>query len=108
MISYIKVKTITGCILSIGILTIHFLIPGALSLKEKRGRLKPVIARLRKQFNLSVAEMDRQDVWNEAVIACAVISTDAVQCQRVLQQAVRDFEDQWPDLTLLDDHLELM
>jgi uncharacterized protein YlxP (DUF503 family) len=43
----------------LAILTIHLHLPGCASLKEKRGRIKPIMTRLRREFNLSVAEMDR-------------------------------------------------
>jgi uncharacterized protein YlxP (DUF503 family) len=66
-------------------LTIHLHLPACSSLKEKRGRIKPLLARLRREFNISVAEMDLQDKWDEAIIACAVISSDAVTLQQSMQ-----------------------
>jgi hypothetical protein len=56
----------------IATLTIHLHLPGCASLKEKRGRIKPLIARLHREFNVSVAEMGLQDKWQEAVIVCAM------------------------------------
>ena len=53
----------------LGQLTIHLHLPACSSLKEKRGRLKPLLARLHKEFNVSVAEMDLQDKWTEAILA---------------------------------------
>jgi uncharacterized protein YlxP (DUF503 family) len=41
--------------MSIGILTLEIQLPGCKSLKEKRSRLKPLIARLHREFNVSVA-----------------------------------------------------
>jgi uncharacterized protein YlxP (DUF503 family) len=66
----------------VGILTVHLQLPGSSSLKEKRGRLKPLLARLQRQFNLSAAEMDRLDAWDEAVIASPVVGNDSVHVQR--------------------------
>ncbi len=66
-------------------LTIHLHLPGCASLKEKRGRILPFIARLRKEFNLSVAEIDRQDAHQQAVIGCALIGTDAAFLQSALE-----------------------
>ena len=56
-------------------LTIHLHLPACTSLKEKRGRIKPLMSRLRRDFNISVAEMDLQDRWQEAVIGCAMIGS---------------------------------
>ena len=60
----------------LGILTLHLHIPGCKSLKEKRSQLKPLLSRLHKEFNISVAEMDAHDVWQSTVIACAVVGND--------------------------------
>ncbi|HLO17425.1 MAG TPA: DUF503 domain-containing protein, partial [Anaerolineales bacterium] len=57
-------------------LTIHLHLPGCASLKEKRGRIKPLIARLHREFNISVAELDLQDKWQEAVITCAMVGNE--------------------------------
>ena len=92
----------------IGILTLHFFILGCTSLKKKRSYIKPVLARLHRGFNISVAEVDRQDMWQESVIACALISNDHAYTQRALQQVVDFTENSWPDLELLEHHIELV
>ncbi len=94
--------------MSIGVLTLYFLIPGCTSLKEKRGRIKPVIARLHREFNLSVAEIDHQDQWQEATLACALVSNDGRHTQSALQNVTNYFASNWPDLTLVDQHIELI
>ena len=94
--------------MSLGLLTIHLMLPGCTSLKEKRGRLKPLIHRLHREFNLSVAEIDQQDNWQEAVIGCAMLSSDKDFTQRALQEVVSWVEHYWPDVSVLDDHLELL
>ncbi len=92
----------------IGVLTIHLHLPACSSLKEKRGRIKPLIARLHREFNVSVAEMDLQDKWREAVIACAMIGNDATQLQRSLQTVSKWVEANWPDGQIMDQAIELM
>jgi uncharacterized protein YlxP (DUF503 family) len=92
----------------IGILTIHLHLPACASLKEKRGRLKPLLARLQREFNVSVAEMDLQDKWQEAVIACALINSDSAQVQRSLQSVGKWVESHWPDGQVIDQKLELL
>ncbi len=94
--------------MSIGYLTLYLLLPGCTSLKEKRSRLKPLIARLHREFNISVAEMDRLDAWQEAVLACSLVSNDGRHTQRSLQKVVEWVETSWPDVSLIDDHLELL
>ena len=92
----------------VGLLTLHLELPGCASLKEKRSRLKPLLARLHREFNISVAELDRQDAWRETVIACALVSNDARHTQRSLQVVVDWVEKNWPDASLIDNHLEIL
>lgn len=44
------------------------------SLKEKRSILKPLLHKLHKEYNVSSAEVDKNEFWNESIIACALIS----------------------------------
>ena len=92
----------------VGILTIHLHLPGCASLKEKRGRLKPLLNQLHKKFNVSVAEMERQDMWQEAVIACALVNSDAKQIQRSLQTVAKWVEGNWTDGDVIDDRIEII
>jgi len=94
--------------MSIGLLTLHIFLPGCTSLKEKRSRIKPILARLQRQFNISIAEVDRQDAWQEAVLACVMVSNDAAFTQRALQEVLRFYESNWPDENLLSHRLELL
>ena len=88
-------------------LTIHLHLPGCASLKEKRGRIKPLMARLRREFNVSVAEMDLQDKWTEAVIACAMVNSDAVTLQQSLQSVAKWVEANWTDGDVIDQKIEI-
>lgn len=91
----------------IGLLTLHLSLRGCASLKEKRGRIKPLLTRLHREFNVASAELDLQDVWQDAVIGCATLSSDAVQNERLLQQIAGFVERNWPDLLIVDQHIEL-
>ncbi len=92
----------------LGLLTLHLHIPACKSLKEKRHRLKPLLTRLHKEFNISVAEMDLNDIWQDTVIGCAIISNDSAQAQRSLQTVVQWVESNWHDMTLIDEKIEII
>jgi uncharacterized protein YlxP (DUF503 family) len=94
--------------MTVGILHLHIHFPGCASLKEKRSRLKPLLARLHREFNISVAEVDYMDVWQAALIACALVSNDQNHTQRSLQQIAGWIEKNWPDVTLVDERIELL
>jgi uncharacterized protein YlxP (DUF503 family) len=90
---------ITACVLELGI-------PGSRSLKEKRGRILPLLAKLKSQFGLAVAEIARQDSRDSAAVACVAVSTDPAHNERVLQSALRWIEVHRPDLEIRDAQFE--
>ena len=92
----------------IGILSIHIYLPGCSSLKEKRSRIKPLITKLRRDYNLSVAEMDYHDVWQSAEIACVVISNKGPFTQQVLQKVLTFVEEYWRDVDVIDHQIEII
>jgi len=92
----------------LAILTIHLHLPTCASLKEKRGRLKPLISRLHREFNVSVAEMDLQDKWQEAVIACAMIGNDHSFLQSALGNVAKWVEANWTDGDVWDTKIEII
>jgi hypothetical protein len=92
----------------VGLLTLELHLPGCSSLKEKRSRLKPLLARLHREFNISAAEIDRQDAWQETLIACALVGNSTGHVQRSLQAVVKWVEEFWPDVELADDRIEIL
>ena len=89
-------------------LTIHLHLPACASLKEKRGRIKPLIARLHREFNLSVAEMDLQDKWQETVIGCAMIGNDHGHLESALQNVAHWVEGHWTDGDVIQQEIEII
>lgn len=77
-------------------------------IKEKRSKIKPVLTRLHREYNIATAEIGLQDVWQSAVIGCVTLSNDPAQNSRLLQQVVEFTERNWPDLPLVDHHIELI
>jgi uncharacterized protein len=77
----------------VGLLTLELHMPHAHSLKDKRQIVRSLKDRLRRHFNVAVAEMEYQDVWQRSIIGVVTLST-AVQhveesLQLVLQEADR-------------------
>ncbi len=94
--------------MSIGVLTLQIQLPGCKSLKEKRGRLKPLITRLHREFNISVAELDRLDTWDEATLGCVMISNNPHFSESFLQSIIHWLTKNWPDVSLIDDQIEII
>lgn len=92
----------------LALLTLHLRLPGCASLKEKRSRLLPLLNRLRREFNVSVAEIEAQDAWQRAIVGCAMLNTDAGRLDRALRQLVHWVETNWPEGEVVDDQIEIM
>jgi len=92
----------------IATLTIHLHIPGCSSLKEKRGYIKPLISRLHREFNISVAEIDLQDQWQEAVIGCAMVGNDRAFLESALQNVAKWMEGHWTDGDVIEQKIHLV
>jgi len=91
----------------VAVLIVELRLPGCASLKEKRGCLKPLLAALHKEFNVSAAEIERQDSHTAAVIACAVVSNDGRHAQQVLDGIPAWIEARRPDLQVVDQQLQM-
>lgn len=92
----------------IATLIIHLHIPGCASLKEKRGHIKPLIARLHREFNVSVAETDLQDKWQEAVLVCAMVGNERGHLESALQTVAKWVESHWTDGDVIEQRIQLV
>jgi hypothetical protein len=92
----------------IATLTIHLHLPTCASLKEKRGWIKPLISRLHREFNVSIAEMDLQDKWQEAVIVCAMVGNDPAFLRSALGNVAKWVEGHWTDGDVIDQKIEIL
>ncbi len=72
----------------VGLLEIDLSLPESHSLKEKRQILRSLLDGLRNRFNISAAEVERQDAWQRAVIGIAVVSNDTKFCVQVLNKVM--------------------
>lgn len=77
------------------------------SLKEKRQMLRQVKDRLSNDFNVSVAEVDHQDLWQLATLGVAMVSADAEHLQSALQQVVEAVRKIRP-AELVDHEMEIL
>ena len=92
----------------VGVCTIDLRLPGNGSLKDKRRVVKSIVARVTRQFNVSVAEVDDQDVWQRAVLGVACVSASASYAHGQLERVVHWIEDQRLDVELLDYEIEML
>ena len=75
---------------SVGVLTLELHLDGAHSLKDKRHTVKSLKDRLRNRFNVAVAEIDYQDLWQRALVSAVTVSSDRKHAEQVLQLVERE------------------
>ena len=92
----------------IGVCTIELYLPTVHSLKEKRSIVKSVVNRVRNEFNVSIAEVDRQDAWQSAIIGVASVSNDTAYTHGQLTKVVAWIENQRLDAELVNYHIEML
>jgi uncharacterized protein YlxP (DUF503 family) len=76
----------------IGLLTLEIHIPDARSLKDKRQVLRSLKDRLRQHFNVAVAELDHQDVWQRALVGIVTLSNDEQHVRESLDHVAAEAE----------------
>lgn len=84
-----------------------FFIPEPHSLKEKRAILKRMIDRTKNSYNVSIAEIDHQNVWQRTTIALAAVSSSKDAAEREVRRAIRFLESNpdWERTDLTIDYL---
>jgi len=76
----------------VGVLTLEIQIPYSHSLKEKRAVVRKVRDRIRARFNVAVAELDHQDVWQRATLGVVSISSSQQILETVFHQVLAEAE----------------
>jgi len=76
----------------VGVLTLEISLPYAHSLKEKRAVVRKIRDRLRSRFNVAVAEMDHQDVWQQATLGVVSISNSRPLLEDAFRQILAESE----------------
>jgi uncharacterized protein YlxP (DUF503 family) len=72
----------------VGVMSARLYLHGVTSLKDKRKIIKSVIERLKSRFNISISEVDHNDVKTSSVIAMAVVSNDTRFVNRQLDKII--------------------
>jgi uncharacterized protein YlxP (DUF503 family) len=73
----------------VGSLSLDVLLGDVSSLKAKRAVVRPILAELRRRFEVSVAETGNHDLHRRAELGVALVAADAAHCQEVLQACER-------------------
>ena len=94
--------------MNVGICKVKLRLPDNLSLKGKRQVVKSLIARLKNKFNVSVAEVEDNDLWQLATIGICFVSNDKRFTNEVLSKAVELVVNNQGDFEMLDYEIEIL
>jgi len=91
----------------IGLLTLDLHFPGARSLKDKRQALRSLEEKARHRFNVSIAEVEHQDLWQRARLAVVSVNTDHSHLESTLS-SVAGMAGMARDILLVDSQTEIL
>jgi uncharacterized protein YlxP (DUF503 family) len=90
----------------IGVCTIEMHIPDSGSLKDKRHALRSLKDKIRNKFNVSVAEVEDNDLWQKITLAVAAVSNDKSHLNKTLDHVLNMVRGV-PEISLLDYHIDI-
>lgn len=84
-------------------LEIQLIIYDSYSLKDKRRVLKSIMEKIRKRYNVSIAEIEDNEIWNKATLGVACVSNSLALCDQILNQVTNFIDqDQRVEITILE------
>ena len=92
----------------VGISQITLHLPECHSLKDKRQVIKSVLARARQRFEVAIAEVENQDLWQSAVLGVSCVSNSGQHADEILQHVVRYIEETRPDVQVTGTETEII
>jgi len=93
---------------NVGVCKVKLRLPDNLSLKGKRQVVKSVTARLKNKFNVSIAEVEDNDLWQLATLGICFVSNDQRFTNEVLSKAVEFVVNSQGDFEFLNYEIEIL
>ena len=94
--------------MKIGILQVYLEMPWARSLKDKRSVVKSIKDKSRRNFNVSIAEIDHLDSATEASIGIVMAGNDTKYIVGALEKFRDGLRSGWPEAQLVDHQIEVI
>jgi uncharacterized protein YlxP (DUF503 family) len=94
--------------MKVGVSQITLHLPECHSLKDKRQVIKSVMARVRQQFEVAIAEVDEQDRWQIAKLGVSCVSNSSQHIDEILGRVRRYIEETRPDVIVTDVEAEII
>ena len=91
-----------------GVCKIKLHIPENQSLKDKRRVIKSIISRLRNQFNISVAEVDDNDLWQVATLGISYVSNNDQHVDETMNKVINFIVHNYPEAEIVNHEIEIL
>ena len=91
----------------VGLLTLQLHLPESNSLKSKRFIIKSLKDRIKNKFNVSIAEIDANDLWQRSVLGAACVANETKVINQTLD-GVRNMVLNTPSVELIDSMMEML
>ncbi len=59
------------------------------SLKDKRSVIKRLLAKIRKDFNVSISEIEFQDLWQRTKFAIVTVANELIYAEKIIQEVIK-------------------
>jgi uncharacterized protein YlxP (DUF503 family) len=92
----------------VGICTIRLRIPENGSLKDKRRVLKSITSRVKNKFNVSVAEIGDNDIWQVATLGISCVSNDKRHANEIISKVADYISDARFEVEILEYNTEFI
>jgi len=90
----------------VSVCQIELRLPENHSLKGKRQVIKSITTRIQNKFNVSVAEVDNQNLWQLATLGIASVSNHRRHADETLSNVIKFIVQNYPDVELLSSEIE--
>jgi len=94
--------------MNVGVCRVNLRLPENSSLKGKRRVLKSITSRVRNRFDVTIAEVDNQDLWQLAALGICCLSNDKRHTNEVLSKVVGFIANGRFDVEMLDYEIEIL
>ena len=93
--------------MNISVCKLELRLPENESLKGKRRVIQSIITRLQNRYNVSVAEVDNQDLWQRATLGITCVSNHRKHANEMLSSVVNFVAQNYPDVEMLSSGIEV-
>ena len=92
----------------VGVCRVSLRLPGNQGLKGKRQVARSITSRVRNKFNVAIAEVEDNELWQRLTLGISCVSNDPRHANEILSKVVQFIQETRSDLELLDYDLEMV